>query len=270
LKKNNIHYQRTFEQFSLIIIIFLLSACNTPVRQHEIKEPSEINPDQIVTVRDIPQSHKQFIARFLPKIRTANNNILHKRNQILDLQSDLRSNSSLSDAQLRELNGYLSSFRLDTLATEPSPAKADLNEAITKLLDRADIIPIKLVMAQAILESGWGSSSFAKDGNNYFGVHCYTEGCGVKPAGNDNANFYVKTYPSVIAGIEDYLWILNTGDAYRGLRETRAELRSKNLALNPIDLAQGLSRYSAKGEDYVTMVSNIISDYIPKNVNELL
>ena len=31
-------------------------------------------------------------------------------------------------------------------------------------------IPIKLVTAIAALESGWGTSRFAREGNNYFGM----------------------------------------------------------------------------------------------------
>jgi Bax protein len=125
-------------------------------------------------------------------------------------------------------------------------------------------------MAQAIIESGWGSSKFAREGNNYFGVHCYTEGCGVKPSGNDSASFYVKTYPTEMAGIEDYLWILNTGHAYKELRRTRQSLREEGKAIDALAMAQGLESYSIKGEAYIKMVSNIIRNYIPQNTKTLL
>ena len=37
------------------------------------------------------------------------------------------------------------------------------------LLERADIIPPSLAIAQAAYESGWGTSRFALEGNSLFG-----------------------------------------------------------------------------------------------------
>ena len=50
-----------------------------------------------------------------------------------------------------------------------------------EMLKRVDIIPISLVLAQAANESSWGESRFAKKGNNYFGMWCYTPKCGIVP-----------------------------------------------------------------------------------------
>lgn len=270
MKKINIRYQRTFEHLFLFIFIIFMQFCGSPADRHEVTPPLSISPEDISTTRNIPDSHKVFLARFLPEIHTANNNILILRNQVLDLQDSLKDHNSLSEDQKHLLNKLIRTYRLDPVSTKPEQTQEEISASINALLKRLDKIPVKLVMAQAIIESGWGSSGFAKDGNNYFGVHCYTEGCGVKPAGNDSASFYVKTYRSEMAGIEDYLWILNTGHAYRGLRETRLNLREEGKALNPIELAQGLSKYSEKGEEYVEMVSNIILNYLPENTNALL
>ena len=270
MKKNGIRYQRTFKQFLLFILMITLQFCGGPSKRHEIIDPASFSAEDILTKKDIPQSHKAFLARFLPEIHMANNKVLSLRNKMLDLKDTVKDDDSLDDIQLQKLNSVLKKYRLDPLPANSSPTSETIEEAIQKLLKRLDIIPVKLVMAQAIIESGWGSSGFAKDGNNYFGVHCYTEGCGVKPAGNDSSDFYVKTYYSEMSGIEDYLWILNTGHAYRGLRQTRLELRDDHKPIDAIALAQGLSKYSAKGMEYVTMVSNIIRNYIPENTNELL
>ena len=244
--------------------------CSGPGERHDIKPANKIVPEDISTVREIPESHKAFLARFLPEIHTANNKILQQRNDILDMKDTLKDAGQASAEHLYKLNSFLRKYRIDPVATSPAPLLSELLIIINKLLKRADIIPLRLVMAQAIIESGWGSSGFARNDNNYFGVHCYTEGCGVRPAGNDSADFYVKTYPGEMAGIEDYLWILNTGFAYSSLRETRAKLREEGKPIDPLSLARGLSRYSAKGEEYVNMVSNIIRNYIPENADDLL
>jgi Bax protein len=244
--------------------------CSGPNLRHDIKQANKVVPEDITTVKEIPESHKIFLARFLPEIHNANNKILQQRNDILDLKDTLKDAGPANAEHLHQLNLLLGKYRIDPVAISPAPAFSELLSTMNKLLKRTDIIPLRLVMAQAIIESGWGNSGFARNDNNYFGVHCYTEGCGVRPAGNDSANFYVKIYPSEMAGIEDYLWILNTGFAYRGLRETRAKLRNEGKPIDPLSLAHGLSRYSAKGEEYVNMVSNIIRNYIPENVDDLL
>jgi Bax protein len=63
---------------------------------------------------------------------------------------------------------------------------------------------------------------------------------------------------------------LNTGHAYRRLREKRSESRSNNKPLDPLALAEGLSKYSEKGDAYIRMVSNIIRNYIPQDTDGLL
>jgi len=270
LKKIGIRYQRTFKQLFLLILVATLQFCSSPSKRHEIVDPAIVSSGDILTKRNLSPLHKAFLARFLPEIHMANNKILLVRNKILDLQDEVKDDNSLADTSLQELNRVLKKYRIEPLTEDPLPTSENIEDAIQELLRRVDIIPLKLVMAQAIIESGWGSSDFAKRGNNYFGVHCYTEGCGVKPAGNDSADFYVKTYPSEMAGIDDYLWILNTGHAYRGLRQTRFELRDESKPIDAIALAQGLSKYSAKGEEYIKIVSNIIRNYLPENTDELL
>lgn len=257
-----------FKQLVFIILIGTLACCTRSKPRHDISPPREIAADDIITKRDIPLSHKQFMARFLPQIRMANNKILHERNMLYDFQDSLESGHALQDAQLGRINRLLVKYRLGTLSR--TSCKDSVDCRIDRLLKRADIIPSRLVMAQAIIESGWGTSNFAIDGNNYFGIRCYREGCGMKPAGIDSASFYVKTYTSEMAGIEDYLRTLNTGYAYRGIRDARLEMRQEGAAIDPLKLIHGLNKYSEKRDDYITMVSNIIRNYTPVNTDVLL
>lgn len=251
-------------------MLISMSFCDTTTTRHEIPEVASISPDQITTIKHIPESNKEFIAGFLPKIQTANNKILLQRNMIIGLKDSVVNGETLNDFQFKQFNHLLKKYKLDPVSDDPAPQKEDLKVLLTGLLERLDIIPIKLVMAQAIIESGWGSSGFAKNQNNYFGVHCYTEGCGVKPAGDKDARFYVKSYPNEMAAIEDYIWNLNTGNAYKGLREARTDERLKHKSPDALELAKELSKYSEKGEEYIDMVSNIIKNYVPENAEELV
>ena len=42
-------------------------------------------------------------------------------------------------------------------------------DTLRELLRRVDVIPPSLVLAQGAIESGWGTSRFARQGNNLYG-----------------------------------------------------------------------------------------------------
>ena len=54
------------------------------------------------------------------------------------------------------------------------------------LLNRVDVIPPSLALAQGANESAWGTSRFSKEGNNYFGQWCFKLGCGLVPRQRDS------------------------------------------------------------------------------------
>ncbi len=255
----------------LFIMVILLSNCQSPRGpRYDIHEPRSLSKDEIKTVRKIPDTHKAFMARFLPEIHRANNNVLAQRNAIFGLLDSLEKYSLGSPGYFVRLNTLLSAYRIDTVDPDTIDDPRKLEDVFTQLLHRADIIPVQLVMAQAIIESGWGRSGFAREGNNYFGMRCYSADCGVSPSALDSSGFYVKVYPSEMDGIEDYIWTLNTGNAYRNFRQMRAQMRAEESPLDPVRLAGGLRKYSENGDDYIKMVSNIIRNYIPHNVDALL
>lgn len=269
----NIRHQiaNTISRLCLFIFFLVLTSCQSGTSpRHDIFDPRPLVKEDIRTRRKIPDSHKVFLARFLPEIHKANNKILVKRNAILGLLDSLDQEVIGMQGYFDKLNSYLREFRIDPVDPDTVKDPQSLLQIFTSLLRRADVVPVKLVMAQAIIESGWGSSNFAREANNYFGMRCYSENCGMKPAGIDSSNFLVKVYPTEMAGIEDYLWTLNTGYAYRNFRRLRAQMRMQDEPLDPVKLSGGLIKYSENGDEYLEMVSNIIRNYIPQDVDALL
>ncbi len=121
-----------------------------------------------------------------------------------------------------------------------------------ELMKRVDLVPENLVLVQAANESAWGTSRFAREGNNLFGQWCFRPGCGMVPEGrNEGETFEVARFESVRASIAGYMHNLNTGFAYEVLREIRAETRRSGRTAQAQDLAVGLKRYSQRGEQYV-------------------
>jgi len=137
-------------------------------------------------------------------------------------------------------------------------------ELVKELVRRVDVIPTSLVLAQAANESGWGTSRFAREGNNIFGQWCFDEGCGLVPnRRGEDASHEVRAFASVDAAVRAYFRNLNTHPSYEDLRTLRASMRMQGLKLNSMVLARGLTRYSERGMDYVEELQDMI------RINEL-
>ena len=111
-------------------------------------------------------------------------------------------------------------------------------------------IPEKLALAQAIVESNWGNSRFAKEGNALFGIKTWNlNEQHIKPLGSPNANFGLKKYSSYCDSVADYLHTLNTSSQYKKFRE----LRDKRASV--IEMIEALGNY-AEDPNYSTILIN--------------
>lgn len=227
--------------------------------------PKEYSEEDIKTVKNLSEKNIDFIVRFYPDVPEANEEILEERAKLIEYKSDYPGTID-SRRKLKRLNGIADEYRLTDSLFNDELSEDEFQSRMDKLLLRVNIIPEKLVMAQAIIESGWGTSKYALSINNYFGIHCHKPGCGEPPSAVENPTFWVKSFPNIEACISEYAWTLNTGFAYEDLRNIRGKLQSENKPLDALTIAKGLERYSEKGNEYITMVRSIIKNYLPKDL----
>jgi Bax protein len=129
-----------------------------------------------------------------------------------------------------------------------------------ELLVRVDVIPPSLILAQSANESAWGTSRFARKGNNFFGQWCYSSGCGLIPKQRIKGSKHeVRKFDSPQQSVGGYIFNLNTGRAYSSLRKKRAIARANDAFPNGHDLASGLTKYSERGDEYVKEIRSMIS-----------
>ena len=158
---------------------------------------------------------------------------------------------------------------LTGLAVEYKVPVPDVHDEgfFTRLLSHIDIVPPSLALAQAANESAWGTSRFAREGNNLFGQWCFVKGCGLVPSGRPaGATYEVRVFPSVFDSVKAYMFNLNTHRGYQRFRAIRAKLRTEGEVLLGAVLAEGLQAYSIRGVDYVDelvamIASNNLVDY---------
>jgi len=132
-------------------------------------------------------------------------------------------------------------------------------ESKDKLLKRIDAVPVSLILAQSANESAWGTSRFARQANNFFGIWCFSKGCGITPLQRDEGLVHeVAKFDTVQDGVNYYIRMINTHSAYRTLRQIRATQREKGEVLSGTKLADGLIKYSERGEAYVQEIKAMI------------
>ena len=95
------------------------------------------------------------------------------------------------------------------------------------LLQRADMVPVSLALAQAAIESGWGTSRFARQGNALFGQWAWQADAGLKPAEASNSRAVVRSFPNLFGSVRAYMHNLNTHSSYATFRERRTMLRTR-------------------------------------------
>ena len=120
-------------------------------------------------------------------------------------------------------------------------------------------MPVSLTPSQAAIESAWGSSRFAVEGNNLFGQWCYKTSCGILPLRHgDGQSNKVAHFSDSRAEEASYMRNINCHLAYAELRASRAELRSAGVIITGHDTAKRLLRYFERGQDHVSGTQSMI------------
>jgi Bax protein len=238
-----IPFIRTAAVASLTSVLFISGCDKTPEAQNEASE--QIKPKATISVQE---KKANFFAYLHPMIKQVNEEVLAQRKTLLEMQASL---PKLSSKDTKVLEEYTHTYRVK----KELPTK----QKIELLKRKINTIPASLILAQAANESAWGTSRFAREGNNYFGQWCYSKGCGLVPQGRDDgAKHEVAKFDSPIDSIRSYIRNLNSHPTYKPLRELRTQSLLKDKKPSGELLAQGLLGYSIRREEYVKEIQSMI------------
>jgi len=201
----------------------------------------------------LKDNKKKFVRTVLPLIINENQKILSVRNNLLLLKNKLSSNYSLNKSELQILKKLSKNHKIKFNNSH----KLDV---INNLLKKVDIIPNSIVLAQAAIESGWGSSRFAQDFNALFGEYTYDSNKGVIPLERENGeNHLIKAFNSYNSSVQSYFNNINSHYAYEQFRELRKVMRERNNFSNVTLLVDKLDTY-AEDENYIQTIMSVIKN----------
>jgi len=223
------------------------------VKQAIVSQPTTtvneaITPEPKLNASPARLGRKAFIRLMKPVITAENKRILHNRRHIQTLQNT----ATLDTNQRAWLHQISTTYKL--------PFKSQPDTGFWQaLLNRVDIVPPTMTLAQAANESAWGNSRFAREANNYFGQWCFRKGCGLVPLRrNAGAHHEVRSFDSPAESVRAYLKNMNTSRAYKQFRKLRKFMRKQGKPLDADMLAIGLRQYSERGGAYVKSIRSMI------------
>ena len=198
-------------------------------------------PKDLKTLGDTKKKRELFIKIVLPLILNENDKITEDRKKLFKI---LGKNFNTAGERVW-LQRRFREYKIE-------------DQDSGKLKMRMDIIPVSIALAQAANESGWGTSRFALEGNALFGQWTWSKK-GISPKNKDpDQSHKVLQFQILKASVRAYKNNLNTHNAYKEFRETRAKLRQENKRIIGLDLTKYLKNYASIGEKYVAIIEDII------------
>jgi len=177
-----------------------------------------------------------FINILLPSILLVKDQILKDRNII---------NNIIDKGEVMDIDTAFVNFQLKTYRVK----------SIEYLPEHMIMPPVSIVLAQAALESGWGTSRFFKEGNNIFGMWSYSESHNRMAAAEKRGGvrqIYVRTFPDIYSSILNFCQTLGRVRAYK---EFRKAMETED---DPYLLVDHLKRYSERGKSYTETVKLVM------------
>ena len=195
----------------------------------------------VIDLKYLPLKEKKekFIDLLLPSVLTAAHGIEQTRERIATIHEQMQQDKPVSEEDSLFVEKQLEAW-------EAKDIEQLLNE---KLITR----PHSVMLAQAALETGWGSSRFFVAANNTFGVWSFDSNeSRIQAQGTrDGTPVYVKKYDNLSASIIDYYKVISNGP-YDEYREARKRTN------DPYELVEYLFRYSELGQEYINRLKTVM------------
>ncbi len=196
-------------------------------------------PEDIDQLRTVGDKRNTYIRALLPMILAVNERIAGERRYLVDLRRRIDAGETLPAVDEAWLKSIAERYKVTARGR-----KIDW----VALLERIDVVPPSLAIAQSIVETGWGTSAPARRSNALFGM--------IGGDGTDTAK--LAGFESLYESVAAYVHNLNTYPAYADFRRQRSALRVEGKSPEGYSLALSLQRYSELGIEYTRHIQSVI------------
>ena len=199
-------------------------------------------PKDLSTIEPTSRRKKIFLSSILPLIVNSNLEILNHRKALCEA---IKKN----DYEKKQIIAKKYNIDLSTIE------RLMIDDT---LIRHIDAIPISLALSQAAVESGWGTSRFALQGNALFGQWVWNESKGIKPKLASDKNAVVRKFETLGESVKAYLLNLNTHFAYSAMRAKRKRNCSQKKLISGFVLANWMGNYAITRDEYIKTLRLVI------------
>jgi len=205
-------------------------------KQEKEKEQKEVlvakKEQKLVKKARVSTKKKKFYSLLLPAVQETHSNLM---NEYIQISSDINKSENIQRIkELKQIYKVQSDKEL-LLALKPHPQS--------------------IVIAQAAMESAWGTSRFFREANNIFGMWSANKNEARIAAGKQrdgNRTIWLRRFDSVKDSVKAYYKLIATAKAYKELRETRYRTN------DPYEIVKKLDKYSELGEKYTKELASVM------------
>ncbi len=202
-------------------------------------------PHNLSDMTDLEARKQVFIAIVLPLALSVNAEIEAERSQLLSLDYEGPIERT-GDPWLQAL----------------AEKYYEQDGTVESLLEKVAPLPVDMILAQAIEETGWGTSRFALKINALFGQRVWSdEADGLVPYRRDeDESFKVRGFESLHESIASYALNLNRHHKYSDMRYQRQVILEERATPSGIELMPHLQAYSTERSKYIRNIKRLIKE----------
>lgn len=208
---------------------------------------------------------KEFVGQVKDMAISKNKQVLAEKKALSRFQKLLQSGKSLSAKDKLWLQKLAVKYQMNTLAHKEAVKWTD--KEWKDFDEKVDIVPVSIIVAQAVHESNFGRSNLAMKGNNLFGQKTPKTGYAIK-CGTTTKTF--KIYKSQRESVNSYVDNINGCYAYREFRSARIECRNSKRCLEGTSLMEYIGARYAEDKSYTQNVKRLMSQYHMKEFDHLI
>ena len=212
--------------------IFVFYEISLPNKSKIIKKKTSITTQKTSKTKYISPKKKRFFSLVVPAIENVHK---EQEKQFEKIQEDINKHQNSAEIKRLKILYKATDDNNLLLALKPHPQS--------------------IVIAQAAIESAWGTSRFFKEANNIFGMWSKNPNepriaAGVKR--NGTYTVWLKKFPTLDESIKHYYITIGRVKDYKEFRNLRYKTDDVN------QLVKKLDKYSELGDEYAKIISSVI------------
>lgn len=199
-------------------------------------------PSDFPSLQDKTYRNQVFFKIIAPLALKINEEILEQREDLLAIEYGFKQTKDFHEADIFYLESLAKRYEIAT----PFKGTRRYMKLLNELLRRVDAVPPSILAAAAAIYTDWGTSRIALQGNNLYKAKVWYTDEGLVPADKDDLSYRYKIYPSLEAGIRDYVHKINSNINYEQFWNARKVARTR-----------GDTLYGARMDWAMTLDSNL-------------